>query len=48
MSDFKKKFRPMMRWTPFEAPPSKTYMLGWVIVLSLLHFHIYHLFVAQA
>jgi hypothetical protein len=24
-----------MRWTFFEAPPSRTYMFGWVIVLRL-------------
>jgi hypothetical protein len=47
MSDLKKNFWPMMRWTWFEAPPSRTYIFGWVIVSRQLHFHIYYLFVVQ-
>jgi hypothetical protein len=45
MSDFMNNFWPMMRWTWFEAPPSTTFMLCWVILSSQLHFHIYYLFV---
>jgi hypothetical protein len=45
MSDFKKNFCPMMRWTRFEAPPSSTDVFGWVIVSRQLHFHICYLFV---
>jgi hypothetical protein len=37
----------MMCWTWFEAPPSKTYMFGWVIVSRQLHFHINYLFVGN-
>jgi hypothetical protein len=45
MSNFKKKFWLRMRWTWFEAPPSRIYMFGCVIVSWQLHFHIYYLFV---
>jgi hypothetical protein len=43
--DYKKNFWPMMRWTWFEVPPSKTCMFCWIIVSRQLHFHIYYLFV---
>jgi hypothetical protein len=41
MSDFKKNFCPMMRWTRFEAPPSSTDVFGWVIVSIVIHTSIF-------
>jgi hypothetical protein len=39
---FQEKFVTSDAKTWFEAPPSRTYMFGWVIFSRQLHFHIYY------